>query len=713
MMTANGGQPSPPVASPPSADPSARRQSPSSSPLAASPSSSSCPSCFGFSSCTSSASSSLPPFPVSWPHGTPFSFPPPSAAASPAPGLPGSNRLFAAASSPSSAGAPRASFSSCASSAASSAGSPASHLIYFPPPLVCPPSVAPFARGDTPPGPLGPAGLAEPQAEGCGSADRSRGRPRDVGDEARRSADASQAREDGEHVDARRVERERKDETETGGDGAQLQEGSGSSPHSVRKPRDCEAAAAPWGSSASSHPADPQDRIRCVPLNEVFPTPQEQASYASTIADVYARQLDMWYWYARQLSMQLDLVRLSSATHASNLLAGFAADGSDVLLNPAGGVLGDGFAAPLGASLLSVGAGPLVPPTETPASPPSPIDASTSSRMGGVGAVFRLCGLEFRFGRNPGAQGAGPNPLGFTPPDAVPGEAGTAEGARGSAQASAATSRQASSPGGAQAASSLDGRAGEAEGEEEAEAAAAVNNAWDQYNIGVFVKLLLLLFLFDAGREVYIVTLLSLLLHVNGFFDPLIMWMRRNSHTQPLEVTLARLRHRQERRPLRALQRRQRELRTATDFRQRERGGGPSAEEAQNPESQQSPTSAASSSFSVGEANEGGAGIRRRVPSPETGMDEGRSAGRQEAQGGEGGRQAQESPRQREALRPTYFQRVIYQGIVMFFFTFLPWWNPDPVFLEPEEEDEEESEWPGGRPEDGGQDDFGERVHGE
>lgn len=62
------------------------------------------------------------------------------------------------------------------------------------------------------------------------------------------------------------------------------------------------------------------------------------------------------------------------------------------------------------------------------------------------------------------------------------------------------------------------------------------NNAWEQYNIGLFVKLFLLLFLFDAGREVYLMTLVLLLLHINGFFGPLIGWMRESSHPQPLEV---------------------------------------------------------------------------------------------------------------------------------------------------------------------------------
>lgn len=92
--------------------------------------------------------------------------------------------------------------------------------------------------------------------------------------------------------------------------------------------------------------------------------------------------------------------------------------------------------------------------------------------------------------------------------------------------------------------------------------------------------------------------------------------------------------------------------------------------------------------------------LRRRVASSEVESDREERRERSERQerrersdGQERGGVEQEDGREREVFcRPTYLQRVLYQGVVMFFLTFLPWWNPDPVYLV--QDDEDEVGWP-------------------
>ncbi|EPR62195.1 hypothetical protein TGGT1_225840 [Toxoplasma gondii GT1] len=674
--------PSRPSASPSSADPTERRPlfPPSSLP------SSLGTSCFPFLSCAPAgpACVSPPSQPPAWPGAHAFSFLPfpvssPSAPVGgfrPFPAQP----LWPAGSD----SAPRGPVS---------APLPCASPIYFPPPLICPPSVVPVVGVNPPVGPLSPLLRQEvPEATHAAEGEaRSRGDAL-AGGSVR--AEEPGAREDAGHVPAEHEE--------------------GGTPGEAEKPAN-EGGSLEEGLQRDSDPS--KDTIRFVPLDQVFPSPEEQASYASAMASVYAGQLDVWYWYSRQLSMQLDLLRLSSTTASSQplgFLSGLSPDGNDVLLTP-NGLLAEGFASPLSSPLTPHGGA--LRPEETPASP-SPIDTNTGSRLGGVGAVFRLCGLEFCFGRNPGAQGAGANSLGLHNPDAL--GYSVADNFRGNA-ASAASGQEvrASGPAPPPASGSPShrpGTDGEAEAEVPGEAGGRINNAWDQYNIGVFVKLLLLLFLFDAGREVYIVTLLFLLMHVNGFFDPLITWMRQNSHTQPLEVTLARLRHRRERRPLQLLQRQQRELRTSTDMRRQERGIAATDEtrssEAESGASASSSSSMSSSvSFAPSTSTEAEApGLRRRVLSREGDRDErreGREGHERESEQEEG------RDREREAFgRPTYLQRVLYQGVVMFFLTFLPWWNPDPIYLVQDDE-EDEVDWPVNQAQSGAEEEdaaFAERV---
>ena len=52
----------------------------------------------------------------------------------------------------------------------------------------------------------------------------------------------------------------------------------------------------------------------------------------------------------------------------------------------------------------------------------------------------------------------------------------------------------------------------------------------------MYLKLLVLLFLFDANKWVYVSCLFVALLHANGAFNPLMELISSTSHRQPFEA---------------------------------------------------------------------------------------------------------------------------------------------------------------------------------
>ncbi|PHJ18046.1 multi-pass transmembrane protein [Cystoisospora suis] len=507
------------------------------------------------------------------------------------------------------------------------------------------------------------------------------------------------------------------------------------------------SASASTASSAAA-PDTSLDTVRFVSA-EAFFSPEDRAAYAASMAQVYAHQVDIWTWHARQLALRLDLERLASFPVAAP---------TDVASSPAQQATPGHRDPNLRGSEAEAAAGELF-----------------GSRFGRVEALARMCGLELRRNRHEAPSvhdeaslsgilerrsdeersvvedGGGEGTL-DRGVQAGPSRAGESEGGMNngrryqtSSRAAPATSGGAAHAAGEAVAAPLENPDQQAE-RNGGPADDGSNNAWEQYNIGLFVKLFLLLFLFDAGREVYLMTLVLLLLHINGFFSPLIHWMRESSHPQPLEVTLARLRYRRERRPLRRLQRRQRELRASTTVGERtdspSEGGHPAnftdpqssapsggvkdcqeveevsplISESRDPElempgcsasngksrslvyqegtgldSSEGPVRSSAANVATELATEGEgsstssvAGKSSREGSPNQRQDAGESATR------DGERNSEErrtetvtagNEAERDSLAPSYMERVLYQGVVMFVLTLFPSWNPNPDYL--------------------------------
>ncbi|KAL8454324.1 hypothetical protein Emag_001483 [Eimeria magna] len=279
---------------------------------------------------------------------------------------------------------------------------------------------------------------------------------------------------------------------------------------------------------------------------------------------------------------------------------------------------------------------------------------------------------------------------------------------------------------------------------------------WRLRFIVMYLKLLVLLFLFDAGKWVYVACLFVALLHTNGAFNPILNLITSTSHRQPFEATLAQLRRRRERRPLQQLRLQQQRLHasigressppqnaavvsTALVFFIAAAGAAasPAAANGDTPPTEGDRTSVvaaddSSSSSNSSRSSSSGADAwassmsrgphelrDRRLPGLEgQGLQPAASgaegSGRSSGAGGfemEGispssGRAsagaavaaaggAASGQRRRQRAAPPYWKRALYQGVAMFFLTTIPWWNPDPELLIDFEGLEEEADLSG------------------
>ncbi|KAL8437402.1 hypothetical protein ACSSS7_000997 [Eimeria intestinalis] len=246
---------------------------------------------------------------------------------------------------------------------------------------------------------------------------------------------------------------------------------------------------------------------------------------------------------------------------------------------------------------------------------------------------------------------------------------------------------------------------------------------WRLRFIMMYLKLLVLLFLFDAGKWVYVACLFVALLHTNGAFNPILNLITSTSHRQPFEATLAQLRRRRERRPLQQLRLQQQRLHasvgrplegaTATPAAANRGVTSPTEEDRSSTRAADDGSSSSSNSrrdaWASSMSRDPHELRERRLPGLErqgsqpaaSGAEEsGRSsgAGGFEMEGvssasgrpsaapaaaagaaADGGAAAGQRRRQRAAS--PYWKRALYQGVAMFFLTTIPWWNPDPELL--------------------------------
>ncbi|XP_026191255.1 uncharacterized protein LOC34620779 [Cyclospora cayetanensis] len=223
----------------------------------------------------------------------------------------------------------------------------------------------------------------------------------------------------------------------------------------------------------------------------------------------------------------------------------------------------------------------------------------------------------------------------------------------------------------------------------------------------MYLKLLVLLFLFDAGKWVYVCCLVVALLHTNGAFNPIIDLITSTSHRQPFEATMAQLRGRRERRPLQRLRLRQQRLHASVgrpfegeapvpaDITPDQPSGVAAASSSSSANSSSGDSSAVHGSSSSGDSSsnssnsnrawvssvdEDSQGLRARGQSNETPtlvLDEGPPGIHSAAEG----QNVSQASRREAASIPPYWKRALYQGVAMFFLTTIPSWNPNPDLL--------------------------------
>lgn len=184
-----------------------------------------------------------------------------------------------------------------------------------------------------------------------------------------------------------------------------------------------------------------------------------------------------------------------------------------------------------------------------------------------------------------------------------------------------------------------------------------VENLAERFHAVFFVKVFLFIFLFDL--EIEYLSLLSLVffLHVNGVFEPLLRWIRnrreRWREAQPLHRVLRNLERRNQ---LQAIERvtlsslRQQFSQPCADQQESER-------ERRSPQQPVIPTSPPPA----------GAIDERTATTSDTHVI-GEIVGAQEAQNADN-------------LEPSRLQKCLYQTVVMYFGTSLPWWKPDQRYL--------------------------------
>lgn len=175
------------------------------------------------------------------------------------------------------------------------------------------------------------------------------------------------------------------------------------------------------------------------------------------------------------------------------------------------------------------------------------------------------------------------------------------------------------------------------------------------------VKIAFVMVLLEVRTGWFFVYFFAVFLYIGGIFDPIIDWFQRRPARVTLEQQLTALRNRQRAEPEQAQQ-------PAADASSATEGANANAASA-------AASSGDTSAGSSGSADASGAAAA-------SGSDEAGATGALGQPTEEGGAtDAGAAPAENVEPQLPYWHRFIYQLVVMFFMTLLPWWNPDPRYL--------------------------------
>lgn len=179
--------------------------------------------------------------------------------------------------------------------------------------------------------------------------------------------------------------------------------------------------------------------------------------------------------------------------------------------------------------------------------------------------------------------------------------------------------------------------------------------------LAAVIKGVFIMFLLEVQVGWYFVYFFAVFLYIGGVFDPFIDWFRNRPAQVTLEQQLTQLRNRQNAPP---------------------QAPPPAAPPAPDPAQTEGQDAADGNGGALGEGGGSSSSTGNpREPSAEAGTEA--PADGLPATGDDAdfiGSAADTPPPPQEELLP-YWHRFVYQLVVMFFMTLLPWWNPDPRYL--------------------------------
>ncbi|KAL8446560.1 hypothetical protein Emed_005014 [Eimeria media] len=292
----------------------------------------------------------------------------------------------------------------------------------------------------------------------------------------------------------------------------------------------------------------------------------ERHRHALGVAEVYDGQLRLWRAFAAQLQLYLLLATQEAAAErfAANAAAGSSSNSSGSSSSPDSGQSPPTPDGVFGARLS-------VP---SPSTPSSSSEGRSSVSLGAMCALSAASSLDSsNLWTNAVSPGAASTAAALAAAAAVAAAAAAAFGcpgvsmavceaaacASGAAAARSSTTSAAAQTDGAPAAAASPGQVQQQQ-QRQQQQQQQQQAPWRLRFIVMYLKLLVLLFLFDAGKWVYVACLFVALLHTNGAFNPILNLITSTSHRQPFEATLAQLRRRRERRPLQQLRLQQQRL---------------------------------------------------------------------------------------------------------------------------------------------------------
>mmetsp|Transcript_148617 Transcript_148617/g.276854 ORF Transcript_148617/g.276854 Transcript_148617/m.276854 type:complete len:352 (+) Transcript_148617:103-1158(+) len=201
------------------------------------------------------------------------------------------------------------------------------------------------------------------------------------------------------------------------------------------------------------------------------------------------------------------------------------------------------------------------------------------------------------------------------------------------------------------------------------------------------VKIAFVMVLLEVRTGWYFAYFFLVFLYIGGLFDPFIEWFQRRPVRVTLEQQLTALRNQQRREEERSASERERANSGANSNNANtgsEQPGGASSSGAgtdgQPAQSSGSPPEGAPGADAA-EGNHAEASGSASAASAPVDQAEAIAAALAADEGNDANGSDGAAAEQPAAPRPPWSHRFIYQLVVMFFMTLLPWWNPDPRYL--------------------------------